>query len=494
MQEYKQFINGEWKNASSDNWIEVLNPANEQVIARVPKGTREDVKAAVDAAEAAQPGWEDLSPLQRSEYLFKIADLITEERDRLATVLTQEQGKPLFEARSEVDGAAANFRYYAGYARRLQGDVLSSDFPKQSIMILKLPIGIASSITPWNCPSSTVARKLAPALITGNTVVTKPSSNTPLSTIELVKLAEKAGLPKGVLNMVTGSGSEVGAEMVANNKVGLVTMTGSTEAGKKIMASAASHVAKVILELGGKAPLIVWKDADFEWALKCAIWARFWNCGQTCISAERMYIDSQIKEKFLSAFVNAARNLKMGDPLSPGTDLGPMVSKDQLEICRKFIQTASDEGDQILTGGSGKPAGFDRGFYLQPTIIEVSKQDSPLMQEEIFGPVLPFLAVEDFDQAIEYANDSRFGLSSYVFTRDAGRVMKAMYKIKFGECYINQIGPEQLQGAHTGFRQSGMGAEGSKYGLECYTQLKTNYIDWDENPNLPYLFPYDSKS
>jgi len=491
--EYQLYINGEWKKSSSDDWIEVLNPATEEVFARVPKGSRENVQEALDAASDAQPAWADLSPLQRSEYLFKIADFITGDRERLARILTQEEGKPLFESRYEIDGAAANFRNYAGYERRLTGDALPSDFPKQLITILKLPIGVVASITPWNFPSSTVARKLAPALITGNTVVTKPSSNTPLSTVELIKLAEKAGLPKGVLNMVTGSGSVVGDELVSNKKTGLITMTGSTEAGKKIMASAATHVAKVILELGGKAPLIVWSDADFEWALKCAIWARFWNCGQTCISAERMYIDSQIKDKFLTAFVAAARKLKMGDPLSPSTDLGPMVSRDQLDTSRRYIQIANEENDKFLTGGISSSGGFDKGYYLEPTVIEVSKQDSPLMQEEIFGPVLPFMAVDDFDEAIELANDSRYGLSSYIFTRDANRVMKAMHKIKFGESYINQIGPEQLQGAHTGFRQSGMGAEGSTYGLENYTQLKTNYIDWNEKPDLPYLFPYGSK-
>jgi acyl-CoA reductase-like NAD-dependent aldehyde dehydrogenase len=494
IQDYQLYINGEWKKSKSDDWIEVQNPATEEVIARVPKGTKEDAKDALDAASDAQPAWEDLSPLQRSEYLFKIADLITEDRERLAKILTLEEGKPLFESRFEIDGAAADFRYYAGYARRLTGDALPSDFPKQSISILKLPIGVVVSITPWNFPSSTVARKLAPALIAGNTVVTKPSSNTPLSTVEIIKLSQKAGLPKGVLNMVTGSGSVVGDELVANKNTGLVTMTGSTEAGKKIMASAASHVAKVILELGGKAPLIVWGDADFDWALKCAIWARFWNCGQTCISAERMYIDSKIKDRFLSAYVAAARSLKMGDPLSPSTDLGPMVSKDQLATSMKFIEIAKQEDDKFLTGGTGKPRGFEKGYYFEPAVIEVSKQDSPLMQEEIFGPVLPFMAVDDFDEAIDLANDSRYGLSSYIFTRDASRVMKAMHKIKFGESYINQIGPEQLQGAHTGFRQSGIGAEGSTYGLECYTQLKTNYIDWAEKPDLPYLFPYGTKN
>ena len=490
---YGMYIDGEWKQSSQGNTIKVVNPATEEVFATVPRATRDEVKAAIDAAKTAQPKWEDLSPLQRSAYLFKIAELIEQDRERLARILTLEEGKPLYESRFEIDGSATNFRYYGEFARRLQGDVLPSDFPKQSIMILKLPIGVVGSITPWNFPSSTVARKLAPALITGNTVVTKPSSNTPLSTIELVKLAEKAGLPRGVLNVVTGSGGEVGDEIVTNNDVGLITLTGSTEAGRKIMQSASNHVAKLLLELGGKAPLIVWGDADLDWALRCAIFARFWNNGQTCIAAERMYVDSAIKDRFLPAFLDAVKKLNVGDPTSAKTDLGPMVSEDQRNSTKKYIQEAVEEKDKIILGGPSA-SGFNKGYFLPPTVIEIHDQKSPLIQEEIFGPVVPIMEVDDFDEAIDRANDSIYGLSSYVFTRDSNRMMKAMYKIKFGECYINQVGPEQFQGAHTGFRQTGVGAEGSTHALDCYTQLKTCYVDWDDHPSLPYLFPYGSKA
>ena len=491
--QYGMYIDGEWKQSDGGDTIKVINPATEEVFATVPKATRDEVKEAIDVAKSAQPKWEDLSPLQRSAYMMKIAELIDQDQDRLARILTMEQGKPIYESRFEISGSATNFRYYAEFARRIAGDVLPSDFPRQSIMILKLPIGVVGSITPWNFPSSTVARKLAPALITGNAVVTKPSSNTPLSSVELVKLAERAGLPKGVLNLVTGSGGQVGEELVTNNDVGLITMTGSTEAGRKIMQSASNHVAKLLLELGGKAPLIIWRDADMDWALKCAIWARFWNNGQTCIAAERMYVDSEIKNKFIPAFVDAAKRLVIGDPSSPKTDLGPMVSGDEKKTSESFIQKAVDEKDKIIIGGSS-PKEFKRGYFLEPTVIEVQEQKSPLIQEEIFGPIVPVMEVEDFDKAIDLANDSIYGLSSYVFTRDSNRMMKAMYKIKFGECYINQVGPEQFQGAHTGFRQTGVGAEGSRYALECYTQLKTCYIDWDDHPSLPYLFPYGSKS
>ena len=489
---YQIFIDGEWVESERSETFDVIDPANERVIATVPKTTREQTKAALEAAEHAQPAWSDLSPVQRASFLFKTASLIRSNQDRLARILTSEQGKPLFEARNEIEGAASNFQYYAEFARRIEGDVLPSENSRQTIMILKLPLGVVASITPWNFPSATVARKLAPALITGNTVVTKPSSNTPLSTIEMVRLMEQAGFPKGVVNVVTGSGSEVGDELVTNSITSLVTMTGSTEAGRTIMEHASNHLPKLVLELGGKAPFIVWHDADIPWALRCAIWARFWNCGQTCICSERMYVDEKIKDRFIPAFVRMAQELRIGDPLESGVDIGPMVSQEERKTSKAFVERAKEEGDRIIIGGE-RPKSRRVGWYFEPTVIEGVKQKSSLVQDEIFGPIVPILEVDSFDKAIDFANDSKYGLASYVFTKDSTRVLKAMNEIKFGESYINQIGPEQLQGAHTGFRQSGLGAEGSKYGLECYTQLKTCYLDWNDKPSLPYLFPYRDK-
>ena len=439
------FVDGDWVDSENEERIEIVNPTTERVIASVPKASREQTKAALEAAEQAQPNWEDLAPVKRASFLFKTAELIRRDKERLSRILTSEQGKPLFEARGEIDGAASNFEYYAEFARRIEGDVLPSENPRQSIMILKLPIGVVASITPWNFPSATVARKLAPALIAGNTVVTKPSSNTPLSTIEMVRLMEEAGFPKGVVNLLTGSGSEVGDELVTNRITGLVTMTGSTDAGRTIMEHASNHFPKLVLELGGKAPFIVWHDADIAWAVKCAIWARFWNCGQTCICSERMYVDEKIKDKFVPAFVRMAKDLKIGNPLQPDTDLGPMVSKAERETSMSFVQKAKQEGDKIIIGGD-RPQSPDKGWFFEPTVIEDVKQKSTLVQDEIFGPVVPILEVDSFDKAIDYANDSKYGLASYVFTKDSTRVLKAMNRIKFGESYINQVGPEQLQG------------------------------------------------
>jgi len=482
------YIDGEWVGGHAEETVGVVNPATEEVVATVPRGTRDDAKSALDAAQRAQKGWAEIPPLKRASYLMKVARLIREDRERLADVLTMEQGKPLFESRLEIDGSAAHFEYFAEFARRIEGDVLPSDNPNQTVMILRLPIGVVTAITPWNFPSAMVARKLAPALITGNSVVVKPSSNTPLSAVEMVKLVERAGIPRGVVNLVTGDGSVVGDELCGNKATGLVTMTGSTEAGRKIMQSASNQLGKLILELGGKAPFIVWKDADLEWALRCAVWARFWNCGQTCISSERMYLDASIKAKFLDRFVSAAKALRIGPPTAGSTDLGPMVSKKERGTSERFIELAEKEGSKVILGG-GHPQ-TTKGWYLEPTVIDGVPQESELVQKEIFGPVVPVLEVDTFDQAIEMANDSDYGLASYVFTRDNSNVMKAMHRIRFGETYINQVGPEQLQGAHTGFRMSGVGAEGSKHGLELYTQLKTCYVDWNDKPDLPYLFPY----
>src|SRR5467141_1604169 len=356
------YINGEWVQSKTEEKIEVVNPATERVIGRVPRANREEVKEALEAASDAQPKWEHLPSIKRASFLFKIAQLIRRDKERLAETLTAEQGKPLFESRLEIEGSAENFEYYAEYARRIQGDVLPSDNPRQSIMILKLPLGVVASITPWNFPSAMAARKIAPALITGNTVVTKPSSNTPLSTVELVRLAEEAGLPKGVLNMVTGSGDLVGDELVSNKITALITMTGSTEAGQKIMERASSHVAKLILELGGKAPFIVWNDADLPWALRCAVWARFWNCGQTCICSERIYLDDKVKDRFLPAFVKMAKELRIGDPMSGQTDLGPMVSEQEREVSAKFVQQAREEGGKVIIGGQ-EPRGRAKGWF-----------------------------------------------------------------------------------------------------------------------------------
>jgi D-glyceraldehyde dehydrogenase (NADP+) len=488
----KMFIDGEWMQSVSHSTFRVVNPANEEVVADVQAGTPDDAKAALEAAQKAFDGWASLAPIERAKYLHRTADAMETVKQDLVTTLTMEQGKPLFEAKSEIEGSIENLRYFAEFARRIQGDVLPSDYPQRTVMILRLPLGVVSALTPWNFPSAMVTRKVGPALITGNTVVVKPSSYTPLSAIKIAQCFEKAGLPKGVLNLVTGSGATVGRELVTNSITQLVTMTGSTEVGKEIMKDSADHMARLVLELGGKAPFIVWSDADLQWAVKNAVWARFWNAGQTCICAERIYVNEKIADKFVSAFVEATRSLRLGDPFT-NVDMGPQVSKSELAVREKFVEESLSRGAKLLTGGR-RPPQFSKGFFFEPTVLEDVAQDSPIVQEEVFGPIVPILRVSSFDEAIEKANDSKYGLASYIFTNDLNLAFKAANDLRFGETYINQVGPELLQGIHTGYKQSGVGGENSVYGLYNYTQLKTVYVDYSGKRDTPYLFPYtDSK-
>jgi lactaldehyde dehydrogenase/glycolaldehyde dehydrogenase len=480
-------IDGKWVQSEDQSTFNVINPATEQIVAQVPSATVNDTKEALESAESAQPDWESLSPLQRSKYLCKTAELIMENQDRLARILTEEQGKPIFESMGEVAWAAENFRYYGEFARRIEGDVLPGDNSKQVVLILRLPLGVVVGITPWNFPSGMVARKVGPALITGNTLVLKPSSVTPLSAIELVKLMVQAGVPRGVVNLVTGRGEKVGAELVRNPITKLVTMTGSTTAGQEIMRSASNNLAKLVLELGGKAPFLVWNDCDLDWAVKNAVWGRFWNCGQVCVSTERIYIHKNIADEFVRKFTQATKSLRIGDPFDPQTNMGPRVNKQELERGDTFVKEAVKEGAKILAGGKAPP-NLPKGYWYEPTILDNVSQSMKVVQEEVFGPIVPILRVENADEAIRLCNDSKYGLSSYVFTKDLKVALRAMYEIKCGETYINQIGPEAFQGVHTGFRMSGVGAEGARYGVEIYTQLKTVYLDYNPSTNVPYIY------
>lgn len=488
---YKMFINGEWVNSESEEVFEIINPANEEVIGTVPQGTREDGKKALEAASIAQESWEEVPPIKRAKYLHEIARLIRENKEELARLLTIEQGKPLFESRLEIEGTAEHFTYFAEGARWILGDIVPSDYEDHSIMILKVPRGVVVGITPWNFPAAMVARKIAPAIVTGNTIVIKPSSDTPIIALKLAELIQKSKIPNGVVNVVTGSGSSIGLELIENPISEMITMTGSTSTGKKIMESASKHLAKVLLELGGKAPFVILEDADIDWAVKNAVWCRFWNCGQTCICAERIYVHEMIAEEFIKKFIELTKSLKIGNGLEKGVDIGPRINKYELENADNFVKDAIDEGAKLVLGGKS-PEGekFNKGYWYEPTILTEVAQDMKIVREEIFGPVIPIMEINDFDEVIRLCNDSEYGLASYLFTKDLKKALTAAKKIKFGETYINQVGPEALQGYHTGFRMTGLGGEGSIYGLEEYVQLKTVYIDYSEKPKCDYLMPY----
>jgi len=474
----KMFINGEWVLSETGEHINKINPSTGEVLGSFPAGSKGDVDAAIDAAEESFYKWSDLTSVARSKILYSALGLISARREELKELLVAENGKILREAEDEVNGVLDQIQYYAEFARKLNGYVVEGETSRRKIFQYKVPYGVVVALTPWNFPAAMVARKLAPALLTGNTIVLKPSSDTPFTAEWLVKKFEEAGTPKGVINLVTGKGSEIGDYIVSHKKVALVTMTGSTVTGQRIMENASKNMAKLILELGGKAPFIVWKDADLKNALKTLIWAKFLNVGQSCIAAERLYVHEEIYDVFMSKFKNIVKKLRIGDPRV--SDIGPLINDTALKTTQSFVDKAKEDGLNILIGGKtpnlkGK---FKHGFFFEPTIIEDVAQDSPLFQEEIFGPVIGSAKISSIQETLKKANDSKYGLASYLFTKDPDFIFTAAEKVRFGEIYVNMPGPEASQGYHTGFRMTGQAGEGSIHGIEEYLKLKNVYVDY----------------
>lgn len=487
---YQMRIGAEWRASSSGRTRPVLNPANGEAFAEAPEGTREDAQAALEAAQAAQPAWEALTGVERAGYLQRIAALIREDAERLARLVVREQGKPLLEARGEIGGTAGFFDYFTSFARAPMGEIIASDNRHEDIWIRNVPYGVVVGIIPWNYPAALFARKVAPALMAGNTIVVKPHEDTPLSSLELTKIVEAAGVPPGVVNVVTGAGTEVGDAMVRNPITQLVTVTGSVRAGKQILEASAENITVVSLELGGKAPFIVMDDANMEQAVRNAITARFVNCGQVCTCNERTYVHRRVFDEFLERYVDIARKLRLGDPMRTDIDLGPKVNQVEVEKLDRMVARAQEQGAQVVLGG-GRPEGeqFQRGFWYAPTVLTGVRNDMEIMQQEIFGPITPIMPFDDFEQALALANDTRYGLSAYLFTNDLKRMMRAVQAIRSGEVYINKIGPEQFQGFHGGYGLSGLGGDDGHHGFDHYFRKKTVYVNYGE-PQTAGLMPY----
>jgi lactaldehyde dehydrogenase/glycolaldehyde dehydrogenase len=469
---------------------DISNPATEARIATVPEATTHDAQLALEAARAAQPAWESMPITQRAELMLRIAARIREHTQELAHMLVQEQGKTLFEAVGEIGGTAKNFEYFASLARSVSGDILPSDNADEEIWIRKFPYGVVVALTPWNYPAATFARKVAPAILAGNTVVAKPHEYTPLTTLMLMRLIEEAGLPPGVVNTVTGAGTVVGHALVSSALTDLITLTGSVRAGRQILAAAAPHITVARLELGGKAPFIVMDDADLDQAVQAAITQRFLNCGQVCTCNERTYIHRRVFDAFVEKFVERARQLRMGNPMQAGIDIGPKVSLQELEKVEAMVERARIAGAEVVLGGK-RPAGseFQKGFWYEPTVLVNVHHDMEIMREEVFGPVSPLMPFDDFEEAITMANDTEYGLSAYLFTGDFKRIMHAVHRLRFGEIFINKIGPVQLQGFHTGWGLSGQGGENGTYGLDLYSRRKAIYLNYGRMPTNN-LMPY----
>lgn len=487
---YQMLIGGESRGTSSGRTRPVLNPATGEAFAKVPEGTHDDAHAALAAAKAAQPAWAALTGVQRAAYLDRIATAIENDAERLARLVVQEQGKPLVEARGEIGGTAGFFRYFTTFARAAKGEIIASDNPKEDIWIRNVPYGVVVGIIPWNYPAALFARKVAPALMAGNTIVIKPHEDTPLSSIELAKICEAAGLPPGVVNVVTGAGVEVGDALVRDPITKLVTVTGSVRAGRQILQAAAENITVVSLELGGKAPFIVMDDADVDLAVHNALHARFVNCGQVCTCNERTYVQRRVYDQFMERYVAMAGNLRLGNPMRTDIDIGPKVNQPELEKLERMVARAQEQGAEIVLGGK-RPEGaeFERGFWYAPTVLANVRNDMDIMQQEIFGPISPVMAFDEWEEAVALANDTPYGLSAYVFTNDLKRMMHAVEAVRFGEVYINKIGPEQFQGFHTGYGLSGMGGDDGHHGFDHYFRKKTIYVNYGD-VSTGGLMPY----
>ena len=474
----QMFIDGRWVSGASPESTEVENPANEDTIATVPQGHSDDAIAALEAAKRAQPAWAALPAIDRGRLVARLAEAVGEQAEFLARIVVAEQGKPLNQALGEIGATRTFLQYAAENARRIEGDIFPSDSRSEEVWIRRVPFGVVVGLTAWNYPSALAARKAGPALVAGNTFVLKAHEFTPMSGLALAALAEKVGFPAGVFNVVTGIGRTVGETLVKSRLSDLVTMTGSTRAGKEIYRAGADLIKVIRLELGGKAPFIVMDDADIDAAVESAITARFTNCGQICTCNERMYLHEKIADIFLEKFIKRARGLSIGDPLT-NPDMGPKISGPEVaKVADIVAQSVSSGAEVLLQGGRLSEGKYAKGHWYSPTVLRVRDNSSPAMRQEIFGPVVPTLTFSDFEEALNFANDSDFGLSAYVYTQNFRRLMRLTDGLHFGEIYFNRTNGELVQGFHTGWRQSGLGGEDGKYGFDGYLRKKTMYVNW----------------
>jgi lactaldehyde dehydrogenase/glycolaldehyde dehydrogenase len=475
MRTYENFINGKFTPSTGRERVLCINPSTGEPICTVPDSTAADVEAAISAAQSAQKEWSKRPAVERAKALRAIAARIRENVEPLARIITEEQGKVLGLARVEVNFTADYLDYMAEWARRIEGEILESDRPGETIFLFRQPIGVVGGILPWNFPFFLIARKAAPALVTGNTIVIKPSEETPHNAVKFCELMAQTNLPPGVINMVHGRGATAGRALSSSPRIGMVSFTGSVETGSAIMASAAANITKVNLELGGKAPAIVMADADLDLAVMAVKASRVINSGQVCNCAERIYVHRKIAGEFTEKLTAAMRSTRFGNPLADASvDYGPLINEAGYKKVETLVAAAVAAGASVVTGG--RRADSPGGYYYEPTVISGCKQDMEIIRREVFGPVAPIVVFEDLDQAIDYANDSDYGLTSSIYTRDLNVALRACQDIRFGETYINRENFEAMQGFHAGWRKSGIGGADGKHGLYEYTQTHVVYM------------------
>ena len=470
----QMLIGGEWVGSRSGNSIEVINPATGEAVDTAPRGNAEDAREAIDAAQRAFLDWSEWTQAKRADVLRRTVELIRLHEKELATLLTKEQGKPLREAMLEIRRYAHTIEYYAGLGKNIRGGYIPQIDENKYGLIIKRPLGVVGAIVPWNFPVSLMGNKIGPALLAGNTMVIKPAETTPLTDLRVVGLFQEAGLPKGALNVVTGQGSVVGEEIVTNPKVRKIGFTGSTEVGRRVMASAAAGIKRVTLELGGSDPMIVCDDADVDEAVKAAAPGRLFNCGQACLAIKRLYLFESIADDFTEKLAARAKKLRVGNGMTDGTMIGPLHSANQRDEVEAQVQDAIDRGARVLAGGDRlKGEDYDRGHFYAPTLLDNVPEDARVAREEVFGPALPIFRVSSLDEAIEKANDSIFGLGSSIWTNDLNRATKAAERIEAGYTWINSAQVIYDELPFGGFKQSGLGKEHGTEALDYYTETKS---------------------
>lgn len=467
------YINGEWQN-SGKGTFKVTNPATGELLGEVADGTREDARNAIKAAETAFESWSSLTAFERSKYLYRAYELMMEKKEHLAQTMTKEQGKPLKAARNEVQYAADFLIWYAEEAKRVYGEILPAPRSEQRFFVLRQPVGVVGAITPWNYPISMLTRKIAPALAAGCTIVLKPAEQTPICAIETFKIFEEAKIPSGVVNLVpTSDPTEVGDELVTNETVKKITFTGSTEIGKMIAEKAGRQVKRVSMELGGHAPFIVFPDADPVHAAKGASLVKFLNTGQACISPNRILVHKDIIEKFTDTLVERVNKMKAGNGLEEGSTIGPLVDEAALNKVDNQVKDAREKGASVATGGARyEDEHLKNGYFYAPTVLSNVTTDMLIYREETFGPVAPIIPFETEEEVIKMANDTNYGLASYVYTNDMKTAFRMFEKLKFGIVGINDINPTAAAAPFGGMKESGLGREGGKEGILEYLDTK----------------------
>ncbi|MCD2137860.1 NAD-dependent succinate-semialdehyde dehydrogenase [Salinicoccus halitifaciens] len=462
------YIDGEWTGEALEKLL-VHNPATGELISEVPKGGKKEAVAAIEAADDAFKIWSKTTAFERAKLLKRFYELMIENETELAELMTSEMGKPLSEARGEVHYAANYIEWYAEEAKRVYGETIPTHDSNKRLQLWKKPVGVVAAITPWNFPAAMLTRKMGPALAAGCTIVIKPSSETPLTAIKLVQLAEEAGFPKGVINIVIGSSSEIGEALLLDSRVRKVTFTGSTEVGKILMKQGSETIKKLSLELGGHAPIIVLDDADINRAVAGTIASKFRNSGQTCVCGNRIYVQSKIYNKFIDLLTERVRELKVGNGMAEGVNIGPLINKAGVEKVSTHVSDALEKGAQLVYGGK-QPS--EKGNYYLPTIIKDATNDMLMMNEETFGPVAPIQKFETIDEVVHLANDTPFGLAAYVFTESISNGTRIIEEIDFGIVGWNDGAPSAVQAPFGGLKESGLGREGGHQGMDEFLEMQ----------------------